>query len=155
MPEELESSPIAPAPEIRTHMFSPAKGKRVPGVSVLTPAKGLDGLGKGGAGGAGGVGKATGLGRGGRNDIWDSDSDDDGLPEGMSPPKTMQFYIPQSKLLKTPGTLTFPFVPTTRPPLLPPFPLFPFPFPCFSHQYSCPTCPAIFRGFGLLLGGGL
>ena len=38
--------------------------------------------------------------------IWDSDSDDDdeGLPEGMSPPKTMQFHIPQSKLLKTPGT---------------------------------------------------
>ena len=37
--------------------------------------------------------------------IWDSDSDDDdeGLPEGMSPPKTMQFHIPQSKLLKTPG----------------------------------------------------
>ncbi|MCJ1249731.1 DASH complex subunit ask1 [Trapelia coarctata] len=94
VPEELDSSPIAPAPEIRTHVFSPAKGKRVPGVSVLTPAKK-------GAGGLGGKDAAPG--RGGRRDIWDSDSDDDGLPEGMSPPKTMQFYIPQSKLLKTPG----------------------------------------------------
>jgi DASH complex subunit ASK1 len=32
---------------------------------------------------------------------WD-DSDDDDMP-GMSPPKTMQFVVPQSKLLQTPG----------------------------------------------------
>ncbi|KAK3688130.1 hypothetical protein B0T22DRAFT_376804 [Podospora appendiculata] len=34
---------------------------------------------------------------------WNSDSDDDGF-EGMSPPKTIQFALPPSKLLQTPGT---------------------------------------------------
>jgi DASH complex subunit ASK1 len=52
---------------------------------VLTPAKG-------------GFGK--------RND-WDSDddqfNDDDDDELGLSPPKTMQFHIPQSRLMKTPG----------------------------------------------------
>ena len=43
--------------------------------------------------------------RGVRNiaNIWDSDSDDEGELEGMSPPKTMQFHVPQSRLLRTPG----------------------------------------------------
>lgn len=99
LPEDPDSSPIAPLPEIRTHMFSPAKGKRVPGVSVLTPAK------KKAAAGPGTDAART-------HAIWDSDSDSDGLPAGMSPPKTMHFYIPQSKLLKTPGM---------SPPALPPF----------------------------------
>lgn len=31
----------------------------------------------------------------------DSDSDDDGF--AMSPPKTMQFHVPQSRLLQTPA----------------------------------------------------
>ena len=35
-------------------------------------------------------------------DVTDSDSDD-GLPLGMSPPKTMHFAVPQSRLLRTPG----------------------------------------------------
>ena len=35
--------------------------------------------------------------------IWDSDSDDEGGLEGMSPPKTMQFHVPQTRLLRTPG----------------------------------------------------
>lgn len=36
---------------------------------------------------------------------WDSDEDDESLawPEGMSPPVTMQFSVPQSKYLKTPA----------------------------------------------------
>lgn len=35
---------------------------------------------------------------------WDSDDeDDDGLYGGMSPPKTIQFAVPPSKLLQTPG----------------------------------------------------
>jgi DASH complex subunit ASK1 len=35
---------------------------------------------------------------------WDSDDeDDDGLYGGMSPPKTIQFALPPSKLLQTPG----------------------------------------------------
>lgn len=42
-----------------------------------------------------------------REQIWDSDSDEEagegmgGL--GMSPPKTMQFHIPQARLLQTPA----------------------------------------------------
>lgn len=51
-------------------------------------------------------GAAT-IARGKARGIWDSDSDEDDadgeFPEGMSPPKTMQFHIPQSKLLRTPG----------------------------------------------------
>ena len=69
-----------------------------PGTSVLTPAKG-------GGGGGGGAGKRP---------VWDSDDDDDddfggGGGDfddddlGASPPKTMQFHIPQSRLMKTPG----------------------------------------------------
>ena len=92
---ELDSSPLEEAPQLREELFgSPAKAKRVPGISVLTPARKTaqkdyqeDHEEKAKA-------KAT---------VWDSDSDDDDLPEGMSPPKTMQFHIPQSKLLKTPG----------------------------------------------------
>ncbi|KAH0538785.1 hypothetical protein FGG08_004617 [Glutinoglossum americanum] len=36
---------------------------------------------------------------------WESDGDDDdsGLPLGMSPPKTLQFAVPQSRLLQTPA----------------------------------------------------
>ena len=77
-----------------------------PGTSVLTPAKG----------GGGGAGKRP---------VWDSDDDDefggagagdfDDDDLGASPPKTMQFHIPQSRLMKTPG----------RPPSIPPALLFP------------------------------
>ena len=39
--------------------------------------------------------------------IWDSDSDDDDegdmMGMGMSPPKTMQFHVPQPRLLRTPA----------------------------------------------------
>lgn len=37
--------------------------------------------------------------------IWDSDSDDDesDVGAGMSPPKTMQFHVPQPRLLRTPA----------------------------------------------------
>ncbi|KAJ3498310.1 hypothetical protein NLG97_g1228 [Lecanicillium saksenae] len=34
---------------------------------------------------------------------WESDEDDDDLYGGMSPPKTIQFALPPSKLLQTPG----------------------------------------------------
>ncbi|MCJ1396299.1 DASH complex subunit ask1 [Xylographa bjoerkii] len=90
-PTELDSSPIAPPPEVRAEIFdTPARAKRVPGVSVLTPAR--SNINKG-------LSKDVDKGI-----VWDSDSDDeDGMPQGMSPPKTMQFYIPQSRLLKTPA----------------------------------------------------
>ena len=86
---------MAPPPELRAQIFdTPARAKRIPGVSVLTPARGKVDKGPGGDA---------------ERDIgWESDNDDeDSMPLGMSPPKTMQFYIPQSRLLKTPGRFCF------------------------------------------------
>ncbi len=80
----------------------------MPGVSVLTPGK--PNAARSGAASrfqGAGTGATIGIGAG----VWDSDDDDDldddddgGLPFGQSPPKTMQFHIPQNRLLKTPGT---------------------------------------------------
>ncbi|KAL9078240.1 MAG: hypothetical protein Q9157_002858 [Trypethelium eluteriae] len=85
-----------------------ARTPRTPGVSVQTPAAKRDiasarrqtGFGARGEGGGGGERTIQTLSR-----AWDSDSDDefgDGL-EGMSPPKTMQFVVPQGRLLQTPA----------------------------------------------------
>ena len=110
----LSSSPNMPeAPQLHAEIFSsPVRKPRTPGVSVLTPGKpnaarsGAASRFKGA--GAGADAGAT-AGRGAA--IWDSDDDDGfdddddgGLPFGQSPPKTMQFHVPQSRLLKTPGT---------------------------------------------------
>lgn len=90
----LESSPLAP-PELHAEVFdSPVRREitqnlnqqRTPGVSVLTPGRR----------------KAR------ERDVWDSDDDEiideaTGMPYGASPPKTMQFHVPQSRLLKTPA----------------------------------------------------
>ncbi|KAL3480277.1 DASH complex subunit Ask1-domain-containing protein [Aspergillus californicus] len=97
------SSPEPEAPQLNSELFSsplkpqtPGAGRKSrpsgnwprvtpkPGTSVLTPAKG-------------GFGKRS---------EWDSDDgfgdeDDDEL--GPSPPKTMQFHVPQSRLMKTPA----------------------------------------------------
>jgi DASH complex subunit ASK1 len=87
---ELFSSPLKPqTPHTGRKRRPSANRPRVtpkPGTSVLTPAKG--GLNK-------------------RSD-WDSDDEsfgdvDDEDDLGLSPPKTMQFHIPQSRLMKTPG----------------------------------------------------
>lgn len=104
------SSPEPEAPQLNSELFSsPVKGFATPtprrqrassshqnqhqprdritpkpGISVLTPAKS-------------GTGKQP---------VWDSDDeidDDDNDHLGASPPKTMQFHIPQSRLMKTPG----------------------------------------------------
>lgn len=96
------SSPEPEAPQLHSEIFSsPIKGvnatpgtsrkrrtssNRVrgtpkPGTSVLTPAKKY----------------------GGHQPVWDSDDDLDDEDFGPSPPKTMQFHIPQSRLMKTPG----------------------------------------------------
>ncbi|KAL8853853.1 MAG: hypothetical protein Q9221_001324 [Calogaya cf. arnoldii] len=97
MGDDLDSSPAMPAPELHSEIFgTPARRTRVPGVSVLTPARGKRTPGR----------KGTDVQTGRKeNDIWDSsDSDDEDIEGGgMSPPKTMQFHIPQSRLLRTPG----------------------------------------------------
>ncbi|KAF2837379.1 hypothetical protein M501DRAFT_995992 [Patellaria atrata CBS 101060] len=103
------SSPEIAAPQLRADIFSsPLKAPRTPGVSVLTPRR------KSGAkvlgsvlrtGGTGRQAPGTGIGLGGRisvGGVWDSDEDD--LDEfEVSPPKTMQFHVPQSRLLQTPA----------------------------------------------------
>jgi len=111
------SSPEMAVPQLRSAAFmSPVraayKGKakaaaaapRTPGVSVQTPATGRktkDVF----------AGKQPATGVSARYDdeiTWDSDSDGFG---GMSPPKTIQFALPPSKLLQTPGMcLTFQIV---------------------------------------------
>ncbi|OQE18116.1 hypothetical protein PENFLA_c022G00037 [Penicillium flavigenum] len=98
------SSPEPEAPQLHSEIFSsPIKGindtpgtnrkRRTssnrmrgiprPGMSVLTPAK-----------------KSA-----GNSAMWDSDDDLDYDDEdlGPSPPKTMQFHIPQSRLMRTPA----------------------------------------------------
>ncbi|OTA58373.1 hypothetical protein K449DRAFT_334702 [Hypoxylon sp. EC38] len=78
---------------------------RTPGVSVQTPATArktrdvfAEGKGKG-------LGLDLGLGKGKKREpdeiTWESDEDDDF--GGMSPPKTIQFALPPSKLLQTPA----------------------------------------------------
>ena len=93
------SSPPVAAPQLRSEIFSSpvrqqynrANTPRTPGVSIHTPAKAEV--------------KAK------KDEIsWESDSDqdaDDVYKElGMSPPKTIQFAIPPSRLLQTPGKLS-------------------------------------------------
>lgn len=98
--EEIFSSPIKfQGLDRDSPSKKPSGGGRTPkpkpGFSVLTPGKKK--------------GKSAAA-RGG----WDSDDDedDDFDSDEMfgSPPKTMQFHVPQSRLLKTPGTS--PFSPT-------------------------------------------
>ena len=114
--DELDSSPPAPAPTLHAEIFdSPLRRPRVPGVSVLTPARKQRGTGPEGGKAHDDVftskgkwkeeDRQTGRGVAVRDtaNIWDSDSDDDGGLEGMSPPKTMQFHVPQTRLLRTPG----------------------------------------------------
>lgn len=84
-----DSSPMSsPAPpQLRSEIFSPMKTPRTPGVSVQTPAKGHQQFSVTKTGGA----------------IFESDSEEDSDDLGFSPPKTVQFNVPQSKLLQTPG----------------------------------------------------
>jgi DASH complex subunit ASK1 len=100
------SSPPVAAPQLRSEIFSsPVRQKyktnapRTPGISVQTPGKGKtkDTLSE--------IPK--------KDEIsWESDSDEDAddvyQQLGMSPPKTIQFSLPQSKLLQTPGKFSKP-----------------------------------------------
>ena len=98
------SSPPAAAPQLHAEIFSsPIRQQykhpnalRTPGISVQTPAKGKA--------------KVTSTRPTKKDEIsWESDSDEDaeGVYRnlGMSPPKTIQFSLPQSRLLQTPGEL--------------------------------------------------
>ncbi|KAL2037960.1 hypothetical protein N7G274_009179 [Stereocaulon virgatum] len=88
---DLDSSPAIAAPQLHAEIFdTPARKGRVPGISVLMPARGR-------------IGSAV---RKPNQDIgWDdSDDEEDGEEAmGMSPPKTMQFHVPQGRLLRTPA----------------------------------------------------
>ncbi len=97
-------------------------GPRTPGVSVQTPTTarktrdalayehdddGDDDDDDGGGGGNDDYDRGKGKkGKGKADEIkWESDSEDDtaGVFGGMSPPKTIQFALPPSKLMRTPG----------------------------------------------------
>lgn len=111
----LDSSPEIAAPQLRAELFSsPVKGfaPRTPGTQTPRSAlktrtfvpgsaakvfKSRSDYTTGASGTAAGMSSRV-------ADIWDSDEDE--LDElGFSPPKTMQFHIPQSRLLQTPGKL--------------------------------------------------
>jgi DASH complex subunit ASK1 len=108
--DETLSSPLeeAPAPRLRKEIFSsPMKGPRTPGVSVQTPGykrrareeKEQDVS----AGAAADVTRGRTGGLTGRSTrAWESDDDDDDDLD-MSPPKTIMFNLPESRLLQTPG----------------------------------------------------
>ncbi|KAF1832295.1 hypothetical protein BDW02DRAFT_600088 [Decorospora gaudefroyi] len=83
---EDSSPPSSPAPQLRADIFSPMKTPRTPGVSVQTPGKGKQPMSIHRTGGT----------------VFD-DSDEEEDDNGFSPPKTIQFHIPQSKLLQTPA----------------------------------------------------
>jgi DASH complex subunit ASK1 len=95
------SSPPAAAPQLHAEIFSsPIRQQyskpapRTPGISVQTPAKGKE--------------KEPVAKPAKKDEIsWESDSDEDAegvyRELGMSPPKTIQFSLPQSRLLQTPG----------------------------------------------------
>ncbi|KAB8337294.1 hypothetical protein FH972_021595 [Carpinus fangiana] len=125
----FDSSPMSPemaAPQLRSEIFgSPAKGSKLPkggapptpGVSVQqgkgkTPRRGTAGLSSARKtlfseeiAAAGAKEKAKTPTTSGRE--WEIDYDDEtsdfDYDMGMSPPKTMQFHVPQSRLLQTPA----------------------------------------------------
>lgn len=88
-------SPVKFAPGGRPRPVPASGGPRTPGVSVQTPAtakKTKD------------VYAEDNRGRQRDEEVsWESDEDD--MYGGMSPPKTIQFALPPSKLLQTPGKL--------------------------------------------------
>jgi DASH complex subunit ASK1 len=100
-----DSSPEMAAPQLRSELFSPAKPPRTPGVSVLAPGRGKVGR----------VAPTTSTGRqlfspqdkaylaskDRTPHIFANDDSDDEFE--MSLPKTMQFHLPQSRLVQTPA----------------------------------------------------
>ncbi|KAF2771827.1 hypothetical protein EJ03DRAFT_372404 [Teratosphaeria nubilosa] len=103
-----DSSPEVAAPQLRSDLFSPAKtAPRTPGISVMTPARGRhqpqhrQPTTSTGRKLFSPQDKAYTSARSRASHIFEDDSDDGDL--GMSPPKTMQFHVPQSRLMQTPA----------------------------------------------------
>jgi DASH complex subunit ASK1 len=88
--EEIFSSPLkgqTPGTSRKRRLSNKTRITPKPGVSVLTPGKPTRKAGP-----------------------WDSDDEFDDVDSeefGVSPPKTMQFHIPHSRLMKTPGKFLF------------------------------------------------
>ena len=109
--EDSMSSPLEEAPAPR--LYSPMKAAaRTPGKSVLTPnvkkqfEERRTRQSEVGAGATPEVTRGRTGGLTGRSIAWDSDSDeDDDL--GMSPPKTIMFNMPESRVMQTPGEFWF------------------------------------------------
>jgi len=105
--DESLSSPNEPSPQLRTEIFlSPFKGPRTPGVSVVTPAakKRFADFAKPEARVANSKDKTMSKAEEMTMSLraqWDEDDEE----LEMSPPKTIHFNIPQSQLLRTPGTM--------------------------------------------------
>jgi DASH complex subunit ASK1 len=102
------SSPEISAPQLRSDLFSPAKirqpqpPKQTPGISLLTPAKHTSAA----------PTRLTSTGRplssppsatNRTSRLFAAESSDEDDSFVMSPPKTMQFHVPQSRLLQTPA----------------------------------------------------
>lgn len=104
-----QSSPAMAAPQLRSDLFSPAKpALRTPGISILTPARTKTGPAPTTSTGRQlfspqdktySTAKST---RTSRTLFSESEDEDDSLGD-ISPPKTMQFYVPQSRLMQTPA----------------------------------------------------
>ncbi|KAI7216355.1 hypothetical protein KC333_g4877 [Hortaea werneckii] len=108
-----DSSPAVAAPQLRSDLFSPQKpsGPRTPGLSVLTPGRPQSGF-KAPTTSTGkqlfspddkAFASATQRSRASHIFSEGGSSDDEDDSGGMSPPKTMQFHVPQSRLVQTPA----------------------------------------------------
>lgn len=91
------SSPEISAPQLRSDLFSPAPAStkrrpepRTPGISVQTPGKAYTTS----------TGRALYTDNATRTLMFESESEDEDV---VSPPKTMQFHVPQSRLMQTPA----------------------------------------------------
>lgn len=115
---DFSSSPLMPeAPQLNSEVFSSpirnyppsARKPRTPGVSIFTPTSKRQTGQVSAAAGVGGKGTAQTADAdfgppSATKGVWDSDSEDEyDLYAGHSPPKTFQFHVPQSRLLKTPA----------------------------------------------------
>ncbi|PPJ52840.1 hypothetical protein CBER1_11442 [Cercospora berteroae] len=105
-----QSSPETSAPQLRSELFSPAKpAPRIPGVSVLTPATRKTGppppmtsTGKQ-LFSAQDKAYAASKDRTRASHIFEDSDEDEDFFADISPPKTMQFHVPQSRLVQTPA----------------------------------------------------